>query len=197
MKRIATLFVVLAISLTPGFSQKLMLTGGYTRVGENSFSGTGSAGLHGFFTLGQHVALGAGITAGRNRQPYQEFIPGFMGFGGRTITAYHNSLHSLEGVLAGRLALAPRLEVMLGPSAGFYVVGARERSDEVKPGFGLWSNLTYKHLCGSRFNLEAVFHPKTLLRSAPVEDADFRFDDQRLFVWDARVGISYDLKRQP
>jgi len=195
MKRITTLFIVLIISLTPGFSQKLMLTGGYTRVGENSFSGTASAGLHGIFTLGQYFALGAGLTAGRNRQPYQEFIPGLMGFGGRTVTAYHNSLYSLEGIVAGRLALAPRLEVMLGPSAGFYVVGAREWSDELKPGFGVWSNLTYKHLGGSRFNLEAVFHPKTLLHSAPVEDASFRFDDQRLFVWNARVGISYDLKQ--
>lgn len=189
------LFIVLATVTTPGFSQKLMLTGGYTRVGKNSFSGTASAGLHGIFTLGQYFAFGAGITAGSNRQPYQEFIPGFMGFGGRTVTAYHNSLYSLEGIVAGRLALAPRFDVILGPSAGFYVMGARERGDELKPGFGLWSNLTYKHLGGSRFNLEAVFHPKTLLRSAPVEDADFWFDDQHLFVWDARVGISYDLKR--
>jgi hypothetical protein len=195
MKRSITLFAVLTTTLTPGFSQKLLLTGGYTRVGENSFSGVPFLGLHAVFPLGQYFVADASVGTGFKRQAYQEFIPSLQEAGGQTITAYHNHLHSLQGFLAGRFAATSHLEVTLGPSAGFYIVEARERSDELKPGFGLWSNLTYKHLGGSRFNLEAVFHPKTLLRSMQVEDADFRFDEKRLFVWDAQVGVSYDLKR--
>ena len=197
MTKALTLVIILLGILTPGFSQKLMLTGGYTRVGEDSFSGVASAGLHTVFPLGRHVVAGVGVSAGRNRQAHQEFIPGPEEIGGRTITAYHNHLTSLQGFLAGRFAVTSHLDAALGPSAGLYLVGARERSDELKPGFGLWSNVTYKRIGGSRFNLEAVFHPKLLLRSFPVEDVNFRFDDQQIFVWDAQVGISYDLKRQP
>ncbi|UOG72994.1 hypothetical protein MTX78_12745 [Hymenobacter tibetensis] len=198
MKRTFTLATVLLGALTPGFSQKLMLTGSYTRVSEDSFAGVASTSLHTVLPLGQHMVAGVGISAGRNRQVYQDFIsyPDAAG-GGRAIGAYHNFLYSLQGFLAARLAFAPHYEATIGPSAGFYLLGARERSDELKPGFGLWSNVTYKHIGGSRFNVDAVFHPKVLLRSFPVEDANFRFDDQRLFVWDAQVGISYDLKRQP
>lgn len=113
------------------------------------------------------------------------------------ITAYHNSLYSLYGFGAGRLNLAPRLELLAGPSAGLYVVGARERSAEAKVGFGLWSNLTCRQLWGSRFNLEGLFHPRLLLASVPVQDADFQFADQRLLIWDAQVGLSYSLRKQP
>ncbi len=185
---------LLALTIQSAVGQRLLFTSGYTRVGEESFTGTASAGLQVALPLGQHLAAGIGLGVGRNRQAYQEFIPGFAGVGGRTITTYHNFLYSLQILLAGRFAVSPRFEATLGPSAGFYLIGARERSDELKPGFGLWSNLTYKRIGESRFNLEAVFHSKRLLRSTPVEDADFRFDNQRLFVWDAQVGISYDLK---
>lgn len=197
MKKALTLAIILLSTLTPGFCQKLLLTGGYTRVGEASFSGVASASLHTVFPIGQHIAAGVGVGAGRNRQAYQDFISYADAGSGRAISAYHNHIYSLQGFLAARLAIASHLEATLGPSAGLYLVGARERSDEVKAGFGLWSNLTYKHVGGSRFNLEAVVHPKVLSASAPVEDANFRFGDQRLFVWDAQVGISYDLKRRP
>lgn len=172
-----------------------MLTGGYTRVGKDSFSGVTSASLYAGFPLGHYLSAGVGVGTGRNRQAYEEFIPGPEGIGGRTITSYHNFLYSLQFFLAGRLIVAPRLEAALGPSAGLYLVGARERSDELKPGFGLRSNLTYKRLGGSRFNLEALFHPTVLLHSVPVDDLNFRFEKQHLFVWDAQVGISYDLKQ--
>ena len=188
---------LLFLAATPAFSQKVLLTGGYTRVGEKSFTGAASGGLHAVLPLGRHVAAGVGLTAARNRQDYQEFLPGFLGVGGRNITEYHNSLYSLQGFVAGRLPLASRLEVLAGPSAGLYFVGARERSTEAKAGFGLWSSLTYRQLGGSRFNLEAVFHPRLLLPSLPVEDADYRFNNRRLFVWDAQVGLSYDLRKQP
>ncbi|OWP62592.1 hypothetical protein CDA63_13195 [Hymenobacter amundsenii] len=185
----------------PAFSQKLLLTGGYTRVGEKSFNGAASGGLHTVFPLGRHLAAGVGLTAARNRQDYQELLPNYDPFDPaglpRVITAYHNSLYSLQGFVAGRMQLAPRLELLAGPSVGLYLVGARERSSEVKAGFGLWSSLTYRRLGGSRFNLEGLFHLRWLLASVPVQDADFRFADQRLFVWDAQVGLSYDLRKQP
>ncbi|SDX45632.1 hypothetical protein SAMN04488069_101430 [Hymenobacter psychrophilus] len=176
-----------------------MLMGGYTRVGEKSFTGTASGGLNTVFPLGRRVVAGVGLTAARNRQPYRELLPGdpFEGLPDRVITTYHNSLYSLHGFVAGRLNLAPRLELLAGPSAGLYVVGARERSAEAKVGFGLWSNLTYRQLWGSRFNLEGLFHPRLLLASVPVQDADFRFANQRLGVWDAQLGLSYDLRKQP
>lgn len=145
--------------------------------------------------VGRFLTGGVGFVAGRNRQQYQDFIPGFMGVGGRTITHYHNYLYSLYGFMGGRVRVSPRIEAVLGPSAGLYLVGARERSDEVRAGFGLWSGLTYQRIQGSRFNLELLFHPRMLSHNAPVEDADFRFDGQRLFVWEAGVGLSYTLRK--
>lgn len=201
MPRFLPLVFLLLLPVRAAFSQKLLLTGGYTRVGEKSFTGAVSVGLHTVFPLGRHVAAGGGLTVARNRQDYQDFLPSDDPFDPagfpRAITEYHNSLYSLQGFLAGRLPLAPRLELLAGPSAGLYFVGARERSTEAKPGFGLWSSLTYRHLGGSRFNLEGLFHPRLLLASLEVEDADYRFSNRRLFAWDAQVGLSYDLRKQP
>lgn len=53
-----------------------MLTGGYTRVGEKSFTGAASGGLSTVFPLGRRVVAGVGLTVARNRQPYREFLPG-------------------------------------------------------------------------------------------------------------------------
>ena len=175
--------------------QKLLVTGGYARVGEDSFSGAPAAGLVATLPVGRFLTGGVGFVAGRNRQQYQDFIPGFMGVGGRTITHYHNYLYSLYGFMGGRVRVSPRIEAVLGPSAGLYPVGARERSEEVRAGFGLWSGLTYQRIQGSRFNLELLFHPRMLSHNAPVEDADYRFDGQRLFVWEAGVGLSYTLRK--
>ncbi|WP_375437733.1 hypothetical protein [uncultured Hymenobacter sp.] len=197
MKRIGTLAFILLGTLTPAFSQKLMLTGGYVRVGEKSFTGAPTSGLHTIFPVGKHGISGVTIQAARNRQPFQEIISRPPGENDRVITEYNNSLYSLQGFLAGRLMVAPHLEATLGPSAGLYLLGAKERTDELRLGLGLWSGLTYKQLGGGRFNLEALFHPRALLPNVPVEDANFRFDGQWLFVWDAQLGISYDLKRQP
>ncbi|MBT9394664.1 hypothetical protein KLP40_15945 [Hymenobacter sp. NST-14] len=201
MTRFLLIPLLLFLAATPAFSQKVLLTGGYTRVGETSFTGAASGGLHAVLPLGRHVAAGVGLTVARHRQNYQDIIPSDDPFDPaslpRVITEYHNSLYSLQGFVAGRLQLAPRLEVLAGPSAGLYLVGARQRSTEAKAGFGLWSSLTYRQLGGSRFNLEAVFHPRLLLASLPVEDADYRFKNRRLCVWDAQVGLSYDLRKQP
>lgn len=180
-----------------GFTQKLRLLGGYTRVGEASFTGAPSAGLQATFPIGRHLAGGVGIQAARNRQDYREFIPGFLGVGGRTITEYHNFLYSLHGFVGGRAPIGQHLEATLGPSAGLYAVGARERSDEARLGFGLWAGLSYTIPGSRRFGLEAVFHPRLLLRNVPVEDASSRFDGRRLFIWDAQVGGSYQLRKQP
>ncbi|MFD2783951.1 hypothetical protein [Hymenobacter rubripertinctus] len=201
MTQFLSALFLLFLAATSAFSQEVLLTGGYTRVGENSFTGAASGGLHTVFPLGRHVAAGVGLTAARNRQNYREFLPNADPFDPagrpRAITEYHNSLYSLQGFVAGRMQLAPRLELLAGPSAGLYFVGARERSTEAKAGVGLWSSLTYRQLGGSRFNVEALFHPRLLLTSLPVDDADFRFGNQRLFIWDAQVGLSYDLRKQP
>jgi len=192
MKTLYLLLLLLGLTIQQGFSQKLMLSAGYTRVGANSFSDAASTGLHLIAPLGPHIVGGVTVGVARNRQPYQETIFSADGVP-RTITAYNNFLYSLQVFLAGRLALKPQLDLTLGPSAGLYVVGARERSDELKPGFGLWSNLTYKRIGGSRFNLEAVVHPRILLHSASVDDVNFRFEKQHLFVWDTQLGVSFNL----
>ncbi|WBA43340.1 hypothetical protein [Hymenobacter canadensis] len=179
------------------FAQKLQLLGGYTRVGEASFTGALSAGLQATFPIGRHLVGGVGFRAARNRQDYQEFILGLPGEVGRTITVYHNFLYSLHGFVGGHIAVSQHLEATLGPSAGLYVVGSRERADEVRLGFGLWSGLSYAIPNSRRFGLEAVFHPRLLLPNIPAEDVSFRFDGRRLFTWDTQVGISYQLRKQP
>lgn len=196
MKAIPLLLLLLLSSLA-GFAQKVQLSAGYTRVGEDSFTGAPSVGLQTTFPIGRHLAGGVGVGAARNRQNYQEFIPGFLGFGGRSITEYHNFLYSLHGFIGGRIAVGQHLEATLGPSAGLYVVGSRERSDEARLGFGLWSGLSYTIPSSPRLGLEAVFHPRLLLPNVPMEDASFRFDGRRLFIWDAQVGVSYRLRKQP
>ncbi|GGG54516.1 hypothetical protein [Hymenobacter glacieicola] len=198
MKTIFVALSLLTFLTFPGFGQKLLGAGGYTRVGEKSFTGAPAAGVHVVLPLGRRLVVGIGSTIARNHQPYQEFVPDFdFTGGGRTITEYHNFLYSIQVLLAPRLKLGPRLEAVLGPSAGLYVVGSRERTDEVRAGFGLWSGLTYQQLWGSRFNLEVLFHPRMLRPNLQVEDASFRFDGQQLFVWDAQLGISYNLRKQP
>ncbi|MDU0368903.1 hypothetical protein ACFPAF_00740 [Hymenobacter endophyticus] len=195
MQKYAIISLLLTLPAFTAAGQKIMVTGGYARVGEDSFTGAPAAGLVATLPVGRFLTGGVGFVAGRNRQQYQDFIPGFMGVGGRTITQYHNHLYSLYGFIGGRVQVGPRVEAVLGPSAGLYLVGAREWSDEVRAGFGLWSGLTYQRIQGSRFNLELLFHPRMLSHNAPVEDADFRFDGQRLFVWEAGVGISYNLRK--
>jgi hypothetical protein len=195
MKKYAIIPLLLTLPGLSAVGQKLLVTGGYARVGENSFTGTPAAGLAATLPVGRFLTGGVGFAAGRNRQQYQEFIPGFMGVGGRTITQYHNFLYSLYGYVGGRIQVGPRVEAVVGPSVGLYVVGSRERSDEVRAGFGVWSGLTYQQVRGSRFNLELLFHPRMLSRNAPVEDADFRFYGRRLFIWEAGIGVSYNLRK--
>lgn len=196
IKSLLLLVLTAALPLS-SFAQKLQLFGGYTRVGEASFTGAPSAGLQATFPIGRHLVGGIGFQTARNRQDYTEFVPGFLGRGGRTYTEYHNFLHSLHGYLGGRIAVGQHLEATLGPSVGVYVVGSRERSDEARLGFGLWSGLSYAIPGSHRLGLEVAFHPRLLLLNAPVEDASFRFDGRRLFIWDALVGVSYRLRKQP
>ncbi len=165
-------------------------------MGEASFTGAPSAGLQATFPIGRHLTGGVDFGVARNRQDYQEFISGFIGVGGRTITEYHNFLYPLHGFIGRHIAVGQHLEATLGPSAGLYVVGSRERADEARLGFGLWAGLCYAIPSSRRFGLEAVFHPRLLLPNVPMEDAGFRFDGRRLFIWDAQVGVSYRLRKQ-
>ena len=51
--------VLLAVLGQPGYSQKVMLTGGYLFLGQRSFPGAPALGLHTLFPIGQHLAGGS------------------------------------------------------------------------------------------------------------------------------------------
>ncbi|GAA4385360.1 hypothetical protein GCM10023186_28640 [Hymenobacter koreensis] len=172
-----------------------MVTGGYAHLGEKSFPGAPAVGLHGSVDIGRHVALGLTATAARARHPHELTI-GSTWRPSRTVSELHNYLYSAHAVLAYRTNNASRWALTVGPTFGVDAVGRKEQHGAAnKIGLGVWNNLTYRHLWGSRFNLEAVFHPRILSRGPTLQDADVPFSDVNLLVLDIQLGLSFDLKK--
>lgn len=168
-----------------------MLTGGYAYVGQKSFTGAPALGLHTLFPVKQHLAVGVIATAARAKQQHTLYIWDFDG--GRTVNTLHNYLFSAHALLGYRRNFSKHLGLLAGPTVGYTAVGRREQGTADKLGAGLWLNLTYRNVLGSRFHLEAVAHPRVLTKGPQIEDANPPFSDINLVIWDAQVGISYGL----
>lgn len=96
-----------------------------------------------------------------------------------------------------RTSYARAWSLTVAPSAGLNVVGSREKQGGEKPGFGLWTNLSYHPRPGSRLRLEAILHPRILTKGPRVFDGEMAFSDVNLLVCDAQLGVSLDLRRDP
>ncbi|GAA3950289.1 hypothetical protein GCM10022406_35160 [Hymenobacter algoricola] len=168
-----------------------MLTGGYAYLGQKSFQGAPALGLHTLFPVGQHLAVGVLVTAARARQEYPLYLWNFGG--GRTVNTLHNHLFSAQALLGYRLSLTDRLGFVTGPTVGYTAVGRREQGTSDKVGAGLWANITYRRIFGSRFHLEGLVNPRLLLKGPQAEDGDLPFATTTLWVWEGQAGISYGL----
>ena len=195
MKLLHLLLALLALVLStlPCLGQKVMLTGGYQRLGQDSFRGVPAVGVNVLFPVGQHLALGLLTTAGRARQEYPLYVGG--PWGGRMVDVVHNYFMAAEALLGYRFEPTARLGLVLGPTLGLAGVGRREQSTSTKVAGGLWAGATYRNLGGSRFNLEAAVHPRLLSSGPNVLDGDFTFAEISLKTWEAQAGISYNLRK--
>ena len=105
----------------------------------------------------------------------------------------HNYLFSADALLAYRFKMTERVGVVVGPTLGYAAVGRREQGTSGKSAAGFWANATYRNILGSRFNLEAVVHPRVLSLGPQVIDGELPFSDVNLWVWGVEAGISYGL----
>ncbi|RAK70288.1 hypothetical protein DLM85_05440 [Hymenobacter edaphi] len=177
-----------------------MLTGGYTRVGQASFPGAPSGGLHFTASFGRHLVLGLTGSAARARQAYDLYLPGpwyDISRPGRWVSQVHNYAYAGHLLVGYRSSYARPWSLTVAPSVGLNVVGSREKRGGEKLGFGLWTNLSYHPRPGSRLRLEAVLHPRILTKGPRVTDVSRAFGDVNLLVCDAQLGLSLDLRRDP
>lgn len=186
------LLIVLTTLPLSGFAQKVQLSVGYTYVGQKSFTGVPTIGLHTFFPMGKRLAVGVLATGARARQHYPLYIWSF-GSPSRTVSVVHNHLFSAQALVGYRTTLTERLGLVVGPTVGYTAIGRREQGTSDKLGAGLWAGVTYRRLWGTRFNLEANINPRVLSQGPSAEDTTMPFADTNLWLWDAQVGISYGL----
>lgn len=184
------------LSIPTASAQRLLLTSGYTRVGQASFPGAPSVGLHGTFSFGRHLVLGLTGSAARARHDYRLFAGNGWG-GGYWTTTVHNYAYSGHLLVGYRTSYARPWSLAVAASAGPNEVGHREVRGGLKLGAGLWANLSYHPRPGSRLRLEAVLHPRVLSQGPMVFDAAVAFSDVNLLVLDAQLGVSLDLRRDP